>query len=347
MPDILLYGATGYTGKLILDAARARGIPLILAGRRAEALQAQAGGFETRVAALDDPAALASALTGIKAVLHAAGPFSATSLPMVDACLAAGVHYLDITGEIAVFEALAARSGEAKAAGSVLLPGVGFDVVPSDCLAAHVAGRLPGATRLRLAIDIGVDASRGTLKSMLEGMVQPLKVREDGRIVDRAMGSIRSRFDFGTGPRRCVAVSWGDVATAFHSTGIPSIETYFPSQPAIEVMTLAGRLLGPILAGPGPQGFLKSLVDRLPEGPDAARRARGRCTLLAEVEDASGRQVRSRLETPEGYTLTALTALEATRRVAAGEVPPGFTTPSGAFGADFILGFDGVARVDF
>src|SRR5687768_8923152 len=146
--SVVLYGATGYTGRLIARLASTYDIRPILAGRNPDAVAALARelGFEHRVFSLDDDAALERALRGASAVLHCAGPFSLTSEPMANACLRTGVHYIDITGEIDVFEQLHARDAAARAAGMMLLPGAGFDVVPSDCLAAHLKRRLPSAT---------------------------------------------------------------------------------------------------------------------------------------------------------------------------------------------------------
>src|SRR5580765_143373 len=142
---LLLYGANGYTGELVARRAAAAGVPVVLAGRNAPAVAALAAelGQDHRAFALDDAAALDRALAGITVVLNCAGPFSRTAAPLVAACLRARAHYLDITGEIAVLEALATRDAEARARGIALLPGAGFDVVPTDCLAAHVARRLP------------------------------------------------------------------------------------------------------------------------------------------------------------------------------------------------------------
>src|SRR5262245_54603425 len=172
MPELLIYGANGYTGSLIAREAVARGQRPVLAGRKAPALGALADerGREPRVFALDDPAAVSAGFRGVRAVLHCAGPFARTSRPMADACLRERVHYLDITGEVAVFEALAARDAEAKAAGVLLLPGVGFDVVPSDCLAAHLKRRLPAATSLALGFSSRGRVSRGTATTVAENL---------------------------------------------------------------------------------------------------------------------------------------------------------------------------------
>ncbi len=166
----ILYGASGYTGELIARHAVARGERPILAGRNAESIGRLAAelGCEQRVFGLDDPAAVRAGLAGAATVLNFAGPFSRTAGPMIAACLAAQANYLDITGEIEVIELAAQRHEQAQAAGVTLLPAVGFDVVPTDCLAALLAERLPGAQRLELAFAFTGLMSRGTAKTMLE-----------------------------------------------------------------------------------------------------------------------------------------------------------------------------------
>jgi short subunit dehydrogenase-like uncharacterized protein len=267
---------------------------------------------------------------------------------MADACLRNGVHYLDITGEIAVFEALAARYAEAKAAGVMLLPGVGFDVVPSDCLAAHLNRRLPTATRLVLGIRALGSISRGTATTMLEGMEsgQGGLVRRDGKLVATPIAAKTLEIDFGRGLRPAVLMPWGDVATAYHSTGIPNIEVYMSFPPnAVRAMQV-GRYLGWLTKLPGVMGLLKQRVQSGPPGPTAEERVTGLSLLWGMVEDDSGGRAESRLQTPEGYTLTALAALLIVRKVLAGQVRPGFQTPSSAYGPDLVLEIPGVVRTD-
>ena len=267
---ILVYGATGYTGKLVAEEAARRGLDVVLAGRNAEKLKrvAEPFGFETRVVALSERARLHATLEDITVALHIAGPFSATSTPMVEACLATGTHYLDVTGEIAVFEALARRDAEAKAAGVLLLPGVGFDVVPSDCLAAHVAAQVEEPDTLRLAIaGMGAGVSRGTAKTAVESLGDGLTIRRSGVLQSLPSGSLERDFDFGAGGTRGVAMPWGDVATAFHSTGAPNIEVYFVLSGAVPYLLKASRFAAPLFALPGVQRFMKSAIDRQPEGP--------------------------------------------------------------------------------
>jgi short subunit dehydrogenase-like uncharacterized protein len=250
-----------------------------------------------------------------------------------------------MTGEIDVFEALATRDAEARARGVILLPGVGFDVVPSDCLAAHLKRRLPDATRLKLYLSLGANMSRGTAKTMIEAIAAGTRFRRDRRLITRARAEEGS-CDFGKGETPTVQVSWGDVSTAFHSTEIPNIEVQFEALPAIRRITQTPAFIRSFLGLGFMQTILKAQVDRMPEGPSEATRRAGQAVIVGEARNSDGQTVRSRLRTPEGYTLTALTAFDAAKRVAAGEVETGFQTPSRAFGPDYILSFDGVTRDD-
>lgn len=347
---ILLYGANGYTGELVARRAAARGAgrgALILAGRRAEALASLSAalGFEHRAFALDDPAEIARALTGVKVVLSCAGPFAHTAKPLVDACLRAGAHYLDITGELSVFQALWARDAEARAAGVMLLPGAGFDVVPSDCLAAHLAARLPSATQLRLAFQAG-RMSRGTALTAIEGAGQGGAVRRDGALVSVPLAHLTLKVDFGDGPVAAVAIPWGDVFTAHVTTGIPDIEVYLATSWLTRTTLRAARVLGPLLATAPVRRFLAGRVRAGSAGPSESQRLAGRSRLWGEARDAAGRVVVSRLQTPEPYELTAILALNLAERVLAGHAPVGYQTPARAFGKDYVLGFPGVSRED-
>src|SRR5262245_9578732 len=166
----LLYGANGYTGELIAREAVRRGLKPILAGRNTARIRALAKelGCEARAFSLGDQTATLIALQDVSAVLNCAGPFSATAGLMMQACLVSHVHYLDITGEIDVFE-LANKLGEkAQRARILLCPGVGFDVVPTDSVAAKLKEALPDATHLVLAFEGKGRPSVGTQKTLIE-----------------------------------------------------------------------------------------------------------------------------------------------------------------------------------
>ncbi|QLH80275.1 saccharopine dehydrogenase family protein [Halosimplex pelagicum] len=348
MADLLVYGSYGYTGRLVVDEATDRGLDVVVAGRDRNAVENQAirRGCEERVFGLDEPQLLDTALEEVEAVVHCAGPFAATAEPMVEGCLRTGTHYLDITGEIEVFERLAAEDGRADDAGITVLPGVGFDVVPTDCLAAHLAERLPDADRLSLGFEASGGISPGTAKTAVRGLGGGGAVRRDGRIESVPMGGDTRRIDFGRGERTAMAIPWGDVSTAYHTTGIGDVAVYtaVPSW-APRAARIAG-LVGP-LAGSGPvQSLLERLVDARVDGPDERTRREGESYVWGEVETDDGERAVSRLVAPETYRLTKLTAVEIAERVAGGEAPTGFHTPAGAFGPDLILDIEGVERTD-
>lgn len=343
----MIYGATGYTGKLIIRTAKALGLSPLIAGRteaRLKSLGAQHG-LEYMAFSLDDPQAIDAALSQVDVVLHIAGPFSATSKPMLDACLRTGTHYLDITGEIDVFEAAAARDEAAKAAKIMVLPGCGFDVVPSDCLAAHMKRRMPDATELTIAIAGLGGLSRGTAKSGIEGVGKGIRLRKDGKIV-RARPVPRRMLNIGGGPKEFVGMPWGDVSTAYHSTGIPNITVLFQSSPQLEQMAKLGMFGRWFASRSFMQSRLKRQAELASEGPSEAERRAGHSLLMGEARNEAGEKVTTLMRTPEGYTLTAMTSLEIVTRVLAGDWKPGFQTPSLVYGPDFILEFDGCQRDD-
>jgi short subunit dehydrogenase-like uncharacterized protein len=347
----LLYGANGYTGRLIVERALATGLRPLIAGRNGVEIRSLASelALEHRSFELEDAAALDRALADVPVVLHAAGPFSHTALSMVAACVRTRTHYTDINGDIAVFERIYAENDRAHDAGVMLLPGAGFDVVPTDLLAAHLERRLPTATHLRLAFHSpGGSISRGTAVTMVENLAGGGAVRLDGRIT-RVPAAYRTRtvdFGYGTAPVRVTTIPWGDVSTAYYSTGIPNIEVCTVMTAAQRRLLSASRTLRAVLRSRIAQRLLKGVIRATVTGPDNERRRTTIALIHGEVEDGAGGRAEARMRTPEGYTLTAMTAVEIVRRVLAGEAPAGFQTPSLAYGADWILDLDGVERED-
>ena len=296
---------------------------------------------------MDETAKLDSTLLEVDAVLHCAGPFVLTFRQMAEACLRTKKHYVDISGEIEGFEALAKMNDEAKQANIMLLPGGGFDVVPSDCLAAHLHQRLPSATHFRLFLrGVGGGVSRGTARSGIENMHRQGRIRKDGKIIPVPPAWQVLEQDFGRGQVKVVSIGWGDVSTAYYSTGVPNIETYFAfPHVAINFMKLS-RFIGPLVYSRGMRNLLKWLIGFvIPSGPTRQQNETGFSLLVGEMRDAN-QSVRARLRVPEGYWCTALTTVEIMKRTLNGEYKPGFQTPSMAYGADFILQFDGVERED-
>ncbi|MCU4719169.1 saccharopine dehydrogenase family protein [Halapricum hydrolyticum] len=342
----LLYGAYGYTGELIARAAVERGLDPILAGRSREKVDVLAADLdcESRVFSLSDPA-LAERLDDVDLVLNCAGPFVDTHEPLVAACLESGSHYLDVTGEIEVFESIREDNDRARRADLTLLPGVGFDVVPSDCLAAHLVERLPEAESLTIGYQPAGGFSPGTLKTAITGLGEDGLVRRDGRLEPVSIAWETREIDFGDGPVPAMTAPLGDVSTAYHTTGVPNIECYLAVPPVAARWLRYQRYLDPVLALDPVQTLLAGLVDRLVEGPDAETRAETTATLWGEVRSRDATRV-SRLRTPNVYRTTKLAALETVERVLAGDAPAGYQTPASAFGSDLILSVEGVERID-
>jgi len=345
----LIYGSYGYTGGLIADLAVQQGLKPVLAGRNEKRLRTQAErlNLEYRAFSLDNTPALYSALHDVEGVLHCAGPFVHTFRRMAEACLVTRRHYVDITGEIPGFEALAQLDDDAKRAGIMLLPGAGFDVVPTDCLAMHLKKRLLSATQLRLYIrGVRGGVSRGTARSAIENMHRGGMIRKDKELVQVPPAWKVLEVDFGRGPVPVVSIGWGDVSIAYHSTGIPNVQTYMAFPPFAIRLLRALRVIGPLLYTRPAKGLLKQALRLRRSGPTEEQRRNGFSLIVGEAFNDKGGSVSSRLKTPEGYNLTALTTVEIMRRVLSGDFRSGFQTPSLAYGSDFILGFNGVERVD-
>lgn len=343
----MIYGATGYTGGLVAEAAGGRGLEPVLAGRRASAVEAVAArtGFKARSFNLMDPVAAREALHDIAVVANCAGPFSATSGPMISACLAAGSHYVDITGEVTVFENARARDAEANAAGCVVSPGVGFDVIPTDSLAAVLAEALPGATHLALGFDTDSPVSRGTAKTVVEGLRTGCLVRREGRLVPVPLGSRTRRIDFGRGRRHAVAIPWGDVSTAFATSGIPNIEVYLAVPWGAALGMRCVETFRGWLAGDASQAWLKRRIDSSVRGPDALRRGKTRTWVWGEARDDSGRAVTARVETANAYDVTVEGVLLAVRHLLSHAGPGGYRTPTQLLGPRCIESIPGSGRI--
>jgi short subunit dehydrogenase-like uncharacterized protein len=343
----MIYGANGYTGRLIAHEARARGLSPVLAGRSAE-VAALAGelGFAHRRFDLDAPDAVRAGLDDVGLVLHCAGPFSATSAPMLEGCIKAGTHYLDITGEIDVFAHCHAQDARARERGIVVLPGAGFDVVPTDCLAALLKRDLPAATHLVLAFEAGGGPSPGTAKTSVEGLGKGGRARIDGEVRRVPLAWKTREFVRDGQPRLAMTIPWGDVYTAHVSTGIDNIEVYMAVPSATVARLRRLRLLGPLLDTGFIQNFLKRGVARSVRGPSDEKRARTVTHVWGEVRAPDGKEARRHLVVPNGYTLTMTASLGIVEHLLRGSDAAGFRTPSQLMGAEYVLSLPGVAFAD-
>lgn len=347
----LIYGATGFTGRLVVEEAVRRGHRPIVAGRDPEKLGPLAGHhrLEFRAAPADGVAAI---LDGVEAVLNVAGPFSRTAAPVIDACLSRSVAYADVSGEGATFAAAYARDAEAVGREVAVVPGVGFDVVASDCLARHVAERVPGAVRLELAVAGAGRPSAGTLLSVLEGLPGGTKVRRGDAIRRRPFGRGLARIRFADRTRLALPMPLADLWSAARTTRIENITAYAALSTPVAlslwsgwpVASVAVPAVGRLLSLPPLRGPLTRRVARLP-GPTEATRRTTHAEVWARATGGDGRAVEAWLETGNAYDFTARSAVLAVERLLA-DRPRGALTPALAFGADFVLGIAGVRRLD-
>ena len=334
----LLYGANGYTGRLIAQLAVKRGARPVLAGRSRAQVEplAQQLGCPWRVFSLEDPAAVAMQLEGVSAVLHCAGPFCDTARPMVDACLSAHIHYLDITGEYEVIEWAREQDGRARAAGVIVMPAVGMDVVPSDCLAALLARGLPDADRLVLALAGPATLSPGTAHTIWRNIARGGRARREGKIVHTPAGTDFREIVFPSGPRPTMPIPWGDIAAAHHTTGIANIEVRLGLLPHQAAMVRRWQWLLPA-AGLAPvQALGRWWIRRHISGPGEAELAEGHTEFWGCVSSTTGGVAEATLITPNGYRLTAEAAWAIVQRVVGNQIQPGFHTPAEALGGEFI-----------
>jgi short subunit dehydrogenase-like uncharacterized protein len=348
--SFLIYGCNGYTGKLISEHAVKVGLTPILAGRDTQKVEALAKELNLRFRVFDlkDENEVAGNIQDVRIVLHCAGPFRFTSKIMAAACLKAQTHYLDITGEYDVFESLFALSDVAKQGGILIMPGVGFDVVPSDCLAMYLKNKIPGVDTLELALmSKGGRISHGTAITVAENLGGNTMVRRDGKLQEVANGALVKRIKFEDKRKKdAVAISWGDISTAYRSTGIPNITVYNCLPDSVIKAMKRSNYLGFLLRWRPVKNLLISRIKKRPAGPSAEERETASSVVWGEARNGFGAYARAQLNLPEGYTLTAMTAVKIVQEFLAKEPPHGTCSPASVFGADFILQFDKVKRFD-
>ncbi|WP_370087699.1 trans-acting enoyl reductase family protein [Ekhidna sp.] len=340
---LLIYGAYGYTGRLIVEECLKQGIKPIIAGRSPEKAMTYANKMELEydVFEVSETEKLEKWLRRGDTVIHCAGPFIHTAKQMVEACINTGTHYLDITGEYQVFDLIKEYHEQATEKKIMLMPGAGFDVVPSDCLAKHLHSKLPTATHLQLAfVSKGGKLSRGTAKTMIENMGEPVMTRVNGSYQGQPIGKTTKEIDYGDFKQLSMAISWGDVSTAYHSTGIPNIEVYSGTTEQQLSKVKKTLRLSFMLRSRMIKNFLIRQMDKRPAGPKEKKRDASCMYLWGKVTDGS-KTIEARLKTPNGYTLTAKTAVLISNKIANGDFKVGFQTPSTAYGEGLILEIDG------
>jgi short subunit dehydrogenase-like uncharacterized protein len=325
---LAVLGATGYTGRLVLEEARRSGLPVRLVGRRREALEALARPpEEVRVADARDEAALRDAFEGVAVVASAAGPFLPLGFAPVSAAIAAGAHYLDTSGEQAWVRLVQERFAVPAAAGDVVaIPAFGFDYVPGDLAARLAAEQVEGALDEVLVAYSArrVGTSRGTRRTMAALMEQGQMAWRDGRLVPSRFGATTRVVRFPFGERTVVEWGGAEPVTVPRHTDVREVRSYLQA-PALAAHTgRFGKLVAPLLR-------LSTLAG--PEGPSAESRRGSRFVVVAEARGAAG-SGRAVLSGSDPYGLTALLLVRGAEALIAGEArSAGVLAPAEAFDA--------------
>jgi short subunit dehydrogenase-like uncharacterized protein len=320
----MLYGAAGHTGALIAQHARQGGHQPVLAGRNAAAVAALAERLDLphRAVRLDDPAALSAALDGVELVLNAAGPFLRTAAPLAEACLAAGAHYIDIGNELQVFLALYDLDQRAQGAGVTIMPGAGFGVVATNCLARYVSDAVGGAQHLEVAArGAAAQQGPGIAASVRANLPYGGWTRQAGRLHRCPLGSGITAIPLPDGPCRVMPFPTGDLEAAFQATGAPDVTAY-----------------SPVPADP-------AAVDPQAPNPQAAGPPVYRSFGWARATGPDGGHVQAWLQTGESYAFTAAASIRAVEEILTRSLPGAFS-PAAAFGADFALTIPETTRID-
>ncbi|MFT4520050.1 MAG: short subunit dehydrogenase-like uncharacterized protein [Halioglobus sp.] len=347
--QVLIYGAYGYTGKGIARLAADYSITPILSGRTESKLQAVADevGYDYITLSLDDNhAELVEVLKHFELVMHIAGPYTFTGKPMIDAVIEAGTHYVDLTGENHVIQEELDRHQEYLDAGIMVMPAVGYDVVPTDCLNLYVAQKVANPTSLELIMNTnyttaeGAPASRGTLKSGIEMLSRPILMRQDGQMIEVDQPKVITREIDGE-ERTLAQIPWADMMTSWVSTGIPTIEIY-----QVQDGEMPSWVFSMIRSSWG-KSILIWLIDTFaPEGPPPEAQETRQTQLISTATNKSGESFTAEMITPEPYLLTFHSSLIVARNILAGQWEPGFQTPAKMYGPDLALEIPGVSRRD-
>ena len=346
--QVIIYGSYGYTGKLIVEESLSKNLSILLAGRNEQKLkeQSEKTGYPFAAADINNHRALVEALKEGNVLINAAGPFINTASPMVAACIEARTHYLDINGDLAVFELIKTYDSQAKSAGIMLMPGTGFDVVPTDCMAVKLKNKMPDALTLKIAFaTIGGGVSHGTATTVAGRLGEKSTRRVDGKLVPINLGENGMWLNFGERRLFFMSIPWGDISTAYVSTGIPNVESFISVSPKIYRLLKFQRLINWLLRTKAVRKFIQKKIDSKPEGPDKEAR-KNACTLVwAEVKNKKGETLSTRLQTPEGYGLTAIASLLISEKVLGGIFKSGFQTPAMVYGENLIFEIEGVKEI--
>lgn len=356
---ICVYGATGYTGRLVAAELHRRGADVVLAGRSAAKLEIVAedcGAPPTHVVSLDDARGLHELLEPCAAVIACAGPFQRHGEPVLEAATQSATHYLDTTGEQSFMRVVFDRYGPmAERSGIALVTAMGFDYAPGDMIASLTAAGMGSLDEVVLAYATrGFGASRGTALSALGILAGGDREWREGRLVAAPRGVGSGRFDFPdpVGSQRMVRFPAGEHVTVPRHVDTAGVRTMMTASavmphPSLGVVAPLGMPALQLAARTPLRGVLAAAISRLPDGPDEEDRRRSRFTVVCEARRAD--LVRRAVVTgSDVYGLTARTVVEGALRCATpGFERAGALAPSQAFDPSDFLDSLRSAGVDY
>ncbi len=346
--QIIIYGSYGYTGELIVEESLSKNFSILLAGRNEQRLkiQSEKTGYPYKAIDLNHHTALVELLKEGEVLVNAAGPFKNTASQMVEACIEAKTHYLDINGDISIFELIKTYGYKAKYAGIMLMSGTGFDVVPTDCIAVKLKNKMPDAISLKIAFaNIEGGVSHGTASTVASRLGEKAVRRVDGKLVPIALGKNGMWIDFGEKKLFAMSIPWGDISTAYVSTGIPNIESFMSVKPKVYKALKFQGLVNWLLKTQVVRKIIQKKIDSKPAGPNFEERKKSYSLVWAEVKNKKGETLSARIKTPEAYNLTATASLLIAEKVLSGNFQPGFQTPAKTYGENLVFEIDGVREI--
>lgn len=347
--NIMIYGANGYTGRLAVNEAIKRGLSPILAGRSNSIKKlANKNGLKSKIFDLSKADEIANYLDDVFVLANCAGPFSQTAKQMMEACLKSKTHYLDITGEIAVYELGFSLDAKAKSAGIVICPGVGFDIIPTDCLSVQLKEKMPDATHLILGFaSKGSKPSKGTAKTAAEGMSKGGKIRVNGELKQVPLAFKERKIDYGFGKINAITIPWGDVYTAYHSTGIPNIEVYYPvSSEGAQKLKKRQKYMK-LMKFNFVKKFILNRIEKTWVPNTDEERAKTISFIWGQVTNGKGDSIEGRFTTANGYDLTASGIIEASQYLLGDHQQSGYFTPSRLIGKELVEKMPGFSGIEY
>ncbi len=346
-PTWMLYGAYGHTGTLIAEEAVRRGHSPLLAGRSQAQLVPLAERLGLEWLAVErDTDKFRKAVAEVDLVFQAAGPFTRTSEPVIQACLMGGTHYADIANEVPVFQMTRSYDEKAKQRDICLMTGASFGVIATDCLACYIADQFPDATSLEAAIVLYSSVrSAGALKSGLDMLRDGGLVWQNGNLVYQRLGKGAKHIAFPDGIHTLIPAPFGELEALHMTTGIPTITVYSSALPSGTLSRLALPLVGQLLKRDAFRRIVENIVDWQTRSASMEQKhvESGKSYIWAHAGNSNGKEVQAWLEMGEGYLFSAAASVRAVEQILI-KRPRGAMTPAQAFGADFVLDIPGTKR---